>query len=170
MILEVDPSGLIAVGAKRWRCALGRGGVRADKCEGDGATPVGTFGLGRVFYRPDRFDTPPATGLQTVALKPDWGWCDDPDADAYNTLIPLPHPARHEILWRDDGLYDVIVEIHYNDAPVRPGFGSAIFLHIAKPNYAPTEGCIALKRADLLDLLQMCSEDVLVRIPAPEQA
>ena len=170
MILEVDPLGAIALDRTRWICALGRGGVRSDKHEGDGATPVGTFALGRVFYRPDRLQTPPQTGLPVVPLQPDWGWCDDPDHADYNTLITLPHPAHHEILWREDHLYDVVVEIHHNTGPIVAGDGSAIFMHVAKPDYTPTEGCIAMKLNDLLDLLQMCIEPVSVHIPAPHGA
>jgi len=144
------------------RCALGRGGVAKKSGEGDGITPLGRFPLRRVFYRPDRLEKP-ATGLDVMALEEHHGWCDDPLDAAYNTLIMRPFAARHETLWRDDALYDIIIETGYNDAPVIPGKGSAIFIHIAKPDYAPTEGCVALKKADLLGLLGVCDgKDYLV--------
>ena len=137
-------------------CALGRGGVAYKSGEGDGITPLGRFPLRRVFYRADRLSKP-TTGLALVALEKHHGWCDDPADAAYNTLVTRPYPARHETLWRDDALYDVIVETGYNDDPVIAGKGSAIFMHIAKPNYDPTEGCVALKKADLLRLLADCN-------------
>lgn len=166
MIIDIDPNGYASCGEHRWRCALGKGGLHIHKREGDGITPVGEYALGRVFYRPDRNPTPPETGLETYAIDMDWGWCDDPDHPDYNTLITLPHPAHHERLWRDDDLYDVVVEVLYNSAPIIAGRGSAIFMHIAKPDYAPTEGCIALKKDDLLALLRMCTEPAWVRVPA----
>lgn len=168
MRITVDPQGFVtaaaASGRRTWRAALGRGGITTDKREGDGATPAGLWHLGRVFYRPDRLDAP-ETGLPTVALQPDWGWCDDPDHPDYNTRVTLPHPARHEDMWREDGLYDVVVEVHYNTSPIVPGGGSAIFLHVAKPDYSPTEGCIALKLDDLLDLLRKCNEEAALDVP-----
>ncbi len=137
---------------KRFRCALGAGGVSPAKREGDGATPIGAFPLRRVFYRPDRLELPEIQ-LPSIPLAPDLGWCDDPNSADYNHLVTLPHPDRHETLWRDDGLYDVIVEVGYNDTPVVAGYGSAIFVHIAKPDFEETEGCIAFRRANLVEIL-----------------
>lgn len=144
------------------RCAIGPGGVTIKTGEGDGVTPLGTFPLRRVFYRPDRVEKP-VTGLPLVALEENHGWCDEPTHAAYNTLISRPFPASHETLWREDGVYDVIVELGYNDDPVIAGHGSAIFIHIAHPDYRPTQGCVALAKADLLDLLAGCKDgDMLV--------
>lgn len=165
MRLIVDPSGYVIADGRRWPCALGRGGIALHKFEGDGATPAGDWALGRVFYRPDRVSTP-ITGLAVVALQADWGWCDDPEHSDYNRLITLPHTARHEELWRSDGLYDVVVEILYNANPIVPGKGSAIFMHVAKPDYTPTEGCIALSLKDLLDLLRLCNKGQMLHIPS----
>lgn len=163
MQINVDATGWIRTRGQMWRCASGRGGVRIDKAEGDGATPAGIWQLGRVFYRPDRLKAP-ETKLTVLPLEPNWGWCDDPSHADYNQLIVLPHPGHHEKLWRDDGLYDVVVEIHYNTDPVQPGRGSAIFMHVAKPDYSATEGCIALNLADLLDLLRICNKDAGLNI------
>jgi L,D-peptidoglycan transpeptidase YkuD (ErfK/YbiS/YcfS/YnhG family) len=132
---------------------LGKGGVRADKQEGDGATPVGRFPLRRVYFRPDRVATP-VTRLPVIQLFPDDAWCDDPDYPLYNSKVITPYPARTEPLWREDGLYDVIVVLGHNDSPAVPGAGSAIFLHVAAPDYSATEGCVAVALPDLLDILR----------------
>ncbi len=148
-----------------WRAALGRGGVTgaALKREGDGASPMGDWPMRRVFYRPDRL-APPATALPRVPLQPWDGWCDAPDDPLYNRPVTRPYPASHEALWRDDGRYDVIVELGYNDDPPLSGRGSAIFLHVAAPDYAPTEGCIALALPDLLALLGEAEPGSILRI------
>jgi L,D-peptidoglycan transpeptidase YkuD (ErfK/YbiS/YcfS/YnhG family) len=164
--IAVTADGWLAWGGRRVPCALGRGGVRAEKREGDGATPVGTFPLRRVLYRPDRLGPPP-TGLPVLALAPDDGWCDDPADPAYNRPVKRPYAGRHEILWRDDGLYDVIGVIGHNDDPPRPHLGSAVFLHVARPDYGPTEGCMALALPDLLALLADCGPEAWLRISPP---
>lgn len=133
-------------------CALGHGGIRQDKREGDGATPAGLLPLRRVLYRADRLARP-NTRLPVSTIGPADGWCDDPEDPAYNRPVRLPHPGRSERLWREDGLYDLIAVLGHNDAPVLPGRGSAIFLHVAAPGYAPTEGCVALARDHLEALL-----------------
>ncbi len=132
------------------RCALGRGGVRADKQEGDGATPKGRWRMRALLFRPDRITRTPLTGLPLRALRPEDGWCDDAADPLYNRPVKLPFRARAEHLWREDEIYDLIVVLGYNDDPPVPGKGSAIFLHIARPDYRPTEGCIAVSQQDLL--------------------
>lgn len=156
MDIRVLADGTLEWRGRRWRCVLGKGGVRADKREGDGATPVGCFPLRRVFYRPDRL-APPVTALPVAALSPHDGWCDDPAHPDYNRHVRLPHPARHEAMWRDDGLYDVVVVLGYNDDPPIPGLGSAIFMHVARPDGQGTEGCVALPLADLLEIVKDCA-------------
>jgi L,D-peptidoglycan transpeptidase YkuD (ErfK/YbiS/YcfS/YnhG family) len=136
----------------RLPCAVGRSGIAPDKREGDGATPVGRFPLRRVLYRADRL-TLPEIALPVSVIEPSSGWCDDPNDKAYNTQVVLPHKGGHEHLWRLDHLYDVIVVLGHNDAPVRRGLGSAIFLHVAAPDYAATEGCVAVTIDDLIELL-----------------
>lgn len=142
-------------GARDWRCAVGRSGIvpEADKREGDGATPIGCYTLRYALFRPDRLSTL-ETGLPTKALKPDDGWCEDPADPNYNRPVKLSPKANHDRLWRDDNLYDVIVVISHNDDPPVPGMGSAIFLHVARPGYSPTQGCVALAMPDLLDFLK----------------
>lgn len=148
----VFPDGRVELGRQVFRAALGRGGVRADKREGDGATPAGLLPLRRVLYRADRLKLPPLA-LPREPIGPEDGWCDDPLHADYNRPIRRPHDARHEALWRADGLYDVIGVLGWNDAPVVRERGSAIFLHVARPDLAPTEGCIALVLPELLTLL-----------------
>jgi L,D-peptidoglycan transpeptidase YkuD (ErfK/YbiS/YcfS/YnhG family) len=126
------------------RAAVGRTGVRADKREGDGATPAGTFPLLFAMYRRDRVILPPLA-LPATPLSER-----DPN---YNRLVDLSHPAHAERLWRSDEVYDLFVVVGYNMHPTRPGAGSAIFLHIARPDFAPTEGCVAVAGAALLRLL-----------------
>lgn len=142
------------VGGHEVRCALGRGGVVAAalKWEGDGASPAGVWPIRRVLYRPDRGPAP-KTALPVQALEPDDGWCDDPSDANYNRPVKHPYPVSAEHLWRDDGAYDIVVVLGHNDDPVVPGRGSAIFLHLARPDYAHTEGCVALARSDLEALL-----------------
>jgi len=147
----------------RVRAAIGRGGLAWAKREGDGATPVGTYPLRCLFYRPDRVQMP-HTGLSVAAIHPSDGWSDDPRDMLYNQSVPLPHPYSHERLWREDGLYDLIVPLGYNDDPPVPGLGSAIFLHCARDDYGPTEGCVAIDRADLLRLVAECGPDTVMEI------
>ena len=135
-----------------FRAVLGRGGVRADKAEGDGATPVGVLALRRVLYRADRV-LPPDCAVPIEPLAPEDGWCDDALHADYNRMVRLPHDARCEALWRSDGVYDLIGVLGWNDAPVVRGRGSAIFLHVARPDLAPTDGCVALPLGDLQRLL-----------------
>jgi len=149
----------------RVRCALGKGGVlpAIDKREGDGASPLGEWPLRYVFFRPDRI-APPMTKLSLKPLSPDDGWCDDPSHPLYNQLVKLPIEASHEKLWREDHVYDLIVVLGHNDDPIVPNMGSAIFLHLARENYQGTEGCVALKQDDLLELLRLAQPDSLIKI------
>ena len=144
--------GVVACGPLRLRCALGRAGVRACKREGDGATPRGCMALQGVYYNPARTRRP-ATALPVRAVRPNDGWCDAPDDRNYNRRVCHPYPVSAERLWRTDGLYDLIVVLDYNIKPRVRGFGSAIFLHVARPGFTATEGCVALKRSDLQKLL-----------------
>lgn len=150
-------------GKRRIRCAIGRGGVRRTKKEGDGATPAGRFPLRRILYRRDRLALPEMK-LPGRPILPGDGWCDDPGDINYNRPIRLPYAARHEILFRDDGLYDIVVVIGFNDRPVVPDLGSAIFLHCARDDYGATEGCVALAREDLADIVGEFGPDTSIEI------
>ena len=161
MDLLVFPDGAAHFGALRWRCRLGRAGITDAKREGDGATPAGAWLMRGVLYRPDR-SACPATALPTRALGMEDGWCDDPDDPGYNRAVRLPYPGRCERLWREDAVYDIIVPLSYNDAPVVPGRGSAIFLHLARADGGPTEGCVALDLPDLLAFLAAATAETRV--------
>ncbi len=117
---------------------------------------MGAWACAKVFYRPDKLKRPP-TPLHTEPLRGNFGWCDAPGDRNYNRQVALPYAASAENLWRPDHLYDVIVVLDYNMRPRSRGRGSAIFLHVARPSLAPTEGCIAMKRKHLLQLLRMLS-------------
>jgi L,D-peptidoglycan transpeptidase YkuD (ErfK/YbiS/YcfS/YnhG family) len=132
--------------------ALGRTGIRALKREGDGGTPLGRFAVRQVLYRADRIRRP-RTPLPVRAIREHDGWCDDPTSRNYNRLITLPSRRSAEGLKRDDHLYDLVLVLGYNDRPRMRGKGSAIFVHLARPGFSPTDGCIALGRHDLTMLL-----------------
>jgi L,D-peptidoglycan transpeptidase YkuD (ErfK/YbiS/YcfS/YnhG family) len=161
--ITVTADGWLAWGDRRVRAALGRSGITRWKREGDGATPVGCFRLRNLLYRADRL-SPPDTMLARAPLHENSGWSDDPADPAYNRPVTLPHAFGHERLWRKDSVYDLIVPLGYNDDPPVPGLGSAIFLHVARPGYEPTEGCVALALPDLLALLADCGQETRMEI------
>lgn len=151
--LVVFRSGRARFGGAAYPCAIGRGGFVGQKREGDGAAPFGRFALEQVYYRPDRLE-PPATMLPVSPIRPWHGWSDDPEDAAYNQLVRRPWSFSHERLWRADPLYDLIAVLDINRRPARPGGGSALFLHVWRGPRRPTAGCIAFRRADLLDILR----------------
>ena len=144
--------GMIRASSLMAPCALGRSGISRHKREGDGATPAGAFRLVAAYYRPDRVPRP-QTALPVVPLHSGLGWCDDPADRNYNRPVGLPYPGRHERMWRDDHLYDIVVVVDFNLDPVRRGAGSAIFLHLARPDFAATEGCVAVNLETMRRLL-----------------
>jgi len=154
MDLVVTSSSQAVWNGKSYRCAIGRNGFIGAKIkkEGDGCTPIGRWIMREVFYRPDR-EKPPYTALPLLPIQPNDGWCDAPDDPKYNSLVTLPYKATAEKLWRDDHLYDIVVVLGYNDDPAVPGKGSAIFLHLARPDFSPSLGCVHLSRTDLLAIL-----------------
>jgi L,D-peptidoglycan transpeptidase YkuD (ErfK/YbiS/YcfS/YnhG family) len=147
----------------RARAAIGAAGVSSTKKEGDKATPAGTFPLPYGMYRPDRIE-PPHTSLPMASLREAHAWVDDPDDPKYNQLVELPYAGHTEEMWRADGIYDLLVVVGYNMNPTRPGAGSAIFLHIARPDFTPTEGCIAIERSVLLKLLPLLGPESTLTI------
>jgi len=158
----LHPDGFLTLRDLRARAAIGRTGVRRHKQEGDGATPAGLMPLRRVLYRADRVARP-RTAAPVMPMAPHDGWCDDPSHADYNRAVRLPHDGRHEVLWRPDAVYDVVGVLGWNDAPVVRGSGSAIFLHVARPDFLPTEGCIAVAMTELRSLLDAGLTSILVR-------
>lgn len=157
------------VGGASYRCLIGRAGIApaGEKREGDLKTPTGNFPLRWCYYRPDRISPPPISGLRVIALTPEDGWCDDPAHPLYNQPVKLPFEGRHEKLWRQDHVYDLIIPMGYNDGgdgPIMPGAGSAIFLHVKREDGVGTEGCIAMEKTDLLALLPHLNSESYISI------
>lgn len=148
----LHPDGRLLLAGRPWRAAIGRAGVRVHKQEGDDATPAGLLMLRRVLFRADRVAMPRAS-VPREPIAQDDGWCDDPYDVAYNTPVRLPYDGRHERLWRDDDVYDIVAVLGWNDRPVVRHAGSAIFLHVARRDLTPTRGCIALPLPELVALL-----------------
>ncbi len=145
------------------RCAIGRAGIRRDKREGDRATPGGAFRLLGGFFRADRV-LRQAWVSPMRPVSPSDGWCDDPRSALYNRRVALPCRASHERLWRADRLYDLVIILDYNLHPRRKNRGSAIFLHCARPDFAPTSGCIALRPDDLRRLLPRLARKAVLTV------
>jgi L,D-peptidoglycan transpeptidase YkuD (ErfK/YbiS/YcfS/YnhG family) len=143
--------------------ALGRGGIRANKREGDGATPRGRFGLVRLWWRPDRGPRP-RTLLPVRPIRPDDAWCEDPTDRRYNRPIRLLPGEPGDRLRREDHLYDLIVELDHNTRPRIAGRGSAVFIHVARPGFRPTAGCVALNVKALRSLLNCLSPRTRIAI------
>jgi L,D-peptidoglycan transpeptidase YkuD (ErfK/YbiS/YcfS/YnhG family) len=143
--------------------ALGRGGIRANKWEGDGGTPRGRFRLVRLWWRADRHPRP-ATLLPTRRILPDDGWCEDPADRHYNRPVTVPPGSKADRLARADALYDFIIELDHNTRPRVAGRGSAVFIHAARPGFAPTAGCIALELSTLRRLLARLGRNSVVLV------
>lgn len=168
-----DPRrGRIVAGNVVVACALGKGGVSRAKREGDGATPAGAHRPLHGFYRADRIARP-VTGVPLAPLRRADGWCDEPGHRSYNRKVTLPFPARHEAMWRDDHVYDIVIDLGWNASPRIQGRGSAIFLHLAHADRRPTEGCVAVPRDKvrrLLALLGPRTRIVVAGKPKPVRA
>lgn len=146
------------------RAAIGKAGLADDKREGDNKTPIGSFFVRELWYRPDRVNLPEDLWLTARAITPEDGWCDDANHVDYNRYVKLPHPARHEKLWRDDHAYDLMIPLGYNDEHIVPGKGSAIFWHLAHADWRGTEGCVAITRDDMLALLPLIDTNTRLQI------
>lgn len=164
--LKLTAKDELEANGKRYRCAVGKQGIIAAdaKREGDGKTPSGIYHLRECWYRPDKLEKP-HTGLPLRVITMQDGWCDDPAHPDYNRHVILPFAASHEVMWRDDDAYNLVIPISYNDDPVVSGRGSAIFLHVAQPDYRGTEGCVALAKADWLAVIALLDGDSTIEIP-----
>jgi L,D-peptidoglycan transpeptidase YkuD (ErfK/YbiS/YcfS/YnhG family) len=172
-LLRVLTPETLDVGERVLRCRIGRAGIAAvgEKREGDLKTPSGSFALRCVYYRPDRMQ-PPKTSLPVIALTPEDGWCDDPAHPMYNRPVKLPFDGRHEKLWREDCVYDLIIPLGYNDGadeagnptPIISGAGSAIFMHLMREDGVGTEGCVALELVDLLAVVGEVTKETILAV------
>jgi len=144
-------------------CIFGRDGVTESKTEGDWKTPKGTFPIRKIYYRQDRIGLL-NTKIKCIPLQINDGWCDDPQKNEYNKFIKLPFNGNYENLWRDDELYDIIIVLGYNDSPITPYKGSAIFIHLTKEDMQYTKGCLAIKKDDMLYLIDKIEKNSLIEI------
>jgi len=154
---------LLSYGGVSFFCIFGRDEVTENKTEGDWKTPIGTFPIRKIYYRKDRIEKLD-TKIESTPISQDSIWCDDSQLPEYNTFTKLPFHGSHENLWRDDELYDIIIVIGYNDKPVIPNKGSAIFIHLIKENMQYTKGCIAIKKEDMLSLLKKITPETKIEI------
>jgi len=146
-----------------FKCCIGKNGVTRRKNEGDYKTPLGTFTIGKLFFRKDRIKKP-KTLLKVIEIKQNMGWCDDIKfPDKYNRLIKINNKIKHEKLARKDHKYDLLIPINYNTKKPITGLGSCIFIHLTK-NYKPTAGCIALKKKDFLIMLKILKKNSMIKI------
>ena len=147
----------------RIKCAIGKRGITHKKLEGDNKTPVGVFKFSSIFYRKDRIKKIKSS-LKKNVIKKNMGWCDDSNSKFYNKLIRFPFKFRAEKLWLKNNVYDILLIINYNTRPVVKKKGSAIFLHIAKKNYPPTKGCVAVSIKDMNLLLSKIKTKTKIKI------
>ncbi len=162
MLLRLKNKEYLIVDEFKFKCSIGKKGLKSKKKEGDNCTPIGVFKIGKVYYRSDRVKKP-KTVLKTKIIKKDMGWCDDPYNKNYNKEIILDKKNRGEKLFRKDNTYDILIVIEYNTKKILPFKGSAIFIHLTT-NYNPTQGCIALKKNDLLILLKIIDKKSKIKI------
>lgn len=154
--------GLINIDGTVFPCALGRGGISANKREGDGATPLASMRLLSGYFRRGRFVTRSALPLKAISST--LGWCEVPDDRNYNRPVAIPYGASHERMKRDDNLYDAVIVLDWNIRPRRRGRGSAIFFHLARPGFTPTQGCVAVSHAVMARLLPRLSRRTMLRV------
>lgn len=156
--------GILRTGNQVFACALGRGGISALKREGDGATPLAAMRVLEGYFRNGRFAGARRTRLKMTPIGADLGWCEVPDDRNYNRPVRIPYGASHERMKRDDRLYDVCLVLDWNIRPRRRGCGSAIFFHLARPGFTPTQGCVAVSRRTMARLLPFLSDRTVLRV------
>ena len=147
----------------KFRCSLGKAGIKKKEKEGDNITPRGIFKIICIYYRSDRIKKI-TTPLKKIKIKKNMGWCDDPRSSFYNKEIKLPNKFNYERFYRKDNLYDIIVPLNYNTNPIIKNKGSAIFIHVADNNYKRTAGCIGMKKNNLIKLLSIIKKNTNVKI------
>ena len=162
-MIIVKESGHLTFKNLKFRCTLGKAGIGKKIREGDSITPRGIFKLVKVFYRADKIKNL-QTSLKKIRIKKNMGWCDDSKSKFYNKLIRLPSNFGCEKLYRSDRLYDLVVVLNYNLNPIIKNRGSAIFIHVAKKTFKKTEGCIALNKENLINLLSVIRKNTKIKI------
>jgi L,D-peptidoglycan transpeptidase YkuD (ErfK/YbiS/YcfS/YnhG family) len=161
-MIIVKKNGHLEYKSFNFRCALGKAGIKKKIKEGDNITPKGTYKILKIYYRKDKIKI--KSSIKKIQIKKNMGWCDDIESKYYNKQIKLPSKLSHEILYRNDSIYDALCVINYNINPTLKNKGSAIFLHIAKKRYQNTKGCIALKKKHLMQLLRVIKKNTKIKI------
>jgi len=162
-MIIVKNSGFLEYKNLKFRCALGKEGIKRKKIEGDNITPRGIFKITKMYYRADKIkkiNTP----LKKIKIKRNMAWCDDPRSPNYNKQIELPSKFSYEKLFRKDNLYDLFLVLNYNTNPIIKNRGSAIFLHITGDSYKRTRGCIALKKNNLIELISRITKNTKIKV------
>ena len=162
MIIKIKNENTLILDDFKFKCCIGKNGFTKDKKEGDKKTPIGTFKLGNLYFRKDRF-IKIDTKLKVVPIKKDMGWCDDTNSKKYNKLIKITKKIKYEKLFKKDSIYDLLIPIKYNIVKQKKNKGSAIFLHLTK-NYRKTLGCIAVKKEDMLIILKLIDKSTKIKI------
>jgi L,D-peptidoglycan transpeptidase YkuD (ErfK/YbiS/YcfS/YnhG family) len=162
-MIIINKSGYLKYKDLKFKCALGKAGIRKKKIEGDNITPKGVFRIVKIYYRKDRLKKL-SSKFTLIEITKSMGWCDDPKSKKYNQLIKLPSQFSHEKLHRKDNIYDLILVLNYNIKPTIKNKGSAIFMHVAKKNYERTAGCIALNKNHLIYLIKEIKKNTRVLI------
>jgi L,D-peptidoglycan transpeptidase YkuD (ErfK/YbiS/YcfS/YnhG family) len=164
-MIIVRKSGHLIYKNLKYRCAIGKAGIKKKQKEGDNITPKGTFKITRVYYRSDKIKNI-STSIKKIKINKNMGWCNDSKSPFYNREIKLPSKFSFEKLYRNDNLYDLLAVLNYNTNPVEKNKGSAIFIHIAKKRFKPTAGCIALQKKDLMNLMRVVKKNSKIKISA----
>jgi len=162
-MIIVKKNGYLEYKNFRFRCALGKRGIKKKIIEGDNITPKGTYKILKIYYRKDRIKQIKSS-IKKIKINKRMGWCDDVKSKYYNKEIKLPSKLNHEVLYRKNNIYDIVCVINFNMNPILRNKGSAIFLHIAKAKYQKTKGCIALKKKHLIKLLSVIKKDTKIKI------
>ena len=162
MLIQIKNKDKFIIDEFTFKCCIGKAGIKKKKVEGDKSTPKGTFSIGKLYYRQDRVRRP-ITNLDTKVIKPNMGWCNDPNHKNYNKEIKIKKKIKHEKLYRKDHKYNCLIVINYNTKKITPNNGSAIFIHLTK-NFKPTAGCVAIKEKDFLILLKLINKKTQIKI------
>ena len=162
MIIKLKNKDKLIISSFVFKCSIGKNGLKKNKIEGDKSTPLGTFQLGDLYWRPDRVKKP-ETSLKCIPITKNMKWCNDENSKFYNKEFTKNIDIRHEKLFRRDYKYNYFILIKYNYKKVFKGKGSAIFIHLTK-NYKKTDGCVALKEKDFLILAKIINKKDKIKI------
>ena len=162
-MIIINKSKLLKFNNVKFRCALGKSGIGDKEIEGDNVTPRGIYRIVKIYYRKDRIKKI-SSKFKLVEITKIMGWCNDIKSKKYNQLIKLPTKYSNEKLYRKDNVYDLILVLNYNMKPTIKNKGSAIFIHVTRENYQSTQGCIALKKNNLIKLISKINKNIKIKI------